>query len=208
MFFFSLCCQTKKKASLTQILLPIRFPFLSFAAPCRRKAFLSFWWTDGLMFAGRRKLLPPKVTELGRAERTRGAPRHRRMVLFYQMNPRASSPFHLAPAVKLRLEKYAPNAPHIYWCFNFLPPPPGFASLPRSFPPCPLPFSSLLLNVAYPSLSAPEWKMSLRGPVRSCPFWRLELKALDGPIEWSPIERSPTNRWQKAFRVINVVQTT
>lgn len=104
----------KKKASLTQILLPIRFPFFSFPAPCRRKAFLSFWWTDGLMFAGRRKLLAPKVTELGRAERMRGAPRHRRMVLFYQMNPRASSPFHLAPAVKLRLEKYAPNAPHIY----------------------------------------------------------------------------------------------
>lgn len=43
------------------------------------------------MFAGRRKLLPPKVTKLGRAERTRGSPQHRRMVLFYQMNPRACS---------------------------------------------------------------------------------------------------------------------
>lgn len=53
-----------------------------------------------------------------------------------------------------------------------------------------------------------EWKMFLRDSVSSCPFWRLELKALDGPIERSPIERSPTNRWQKAFRVINVVQTT
>lgn len=53
-----------------------------------------------------------------------------------------------------------------------------------------------------------EWKMFLRDPVSSCPFWRLELKALDGPIERSPIERSPTNRRQKAFRVINVVQTT
>lgn len=114
MLFSVSAAKQKKKASLTQILLPIRFPFVSFPAPCRRKAFLSFWWTDGLMFAGRRKLLAPKVTKLGRAERTRGAPRHRRMVLFYQMNPRASSPFHLAPAVKLRLEKYAPNAPHIY----------------------------------------------------------------------------------------------
>lgn len=137
----------QKKPPLTQILLSI-----SFAAPYRRKAFLSVLWVDGLMFAGRRKLLAPKVSELGRAERTRGSPQHRRMVLFYQMNPKACSLFHLVTAVKLRLEKYAPKAPHIYWCFNFLPLPSGFALpslpaslppfLPLSLPPDPFPFSS------------------------------------------------------------------
>lgn len=42
-----------------------------------------------------------------------------------------------------------------------------------------------------------------RDSLSPCPFGRLELKAPDGQIE-----RTPTNRWQKAFRVINVVQTT
>lgn len=33
----------------------------------------------------------------------------------------------------------------------------------------------------------------------SCPFWRLELKALDGPIESRPMERSPNKSATKGF---------
>lgn len=79
-----------------------------------------------------------------------------------------------------------------------------FNSLPLSLPPLMKQPFKCCLSFTFSA----EWKMFLRDSVSSCPSWRLELKALDGSIERSPIERSPTNRWQKAFRVINVVQTT
>lgn len=159
----------------------------------------------GLMFvfAQSHKLLARKVTVPRRRAHARrpAAPAHG----FVLPNEPGAVSLSSAPAVKITFEKIVRLQRATYLLM--------FQLSPSSLCPLRPPHTALLswnapFECCLSFTFSPEWKMSLRDPVRSCPFWRLELKALDGPIERSPIERSPTNRWQKAFRVINVVQTT